>query len=553
MSLVNGSECQFVETLARITRRAAEICEQFKIAAIGSQVDACQKLLAQGNTINVVVVGNFKAGKSSFLNGLVGASLLPVGVLPVTAVITRLRYGEFEKASVQFLDGRSHEVSLTGVGAYIVESQNPANSKQVADVLIETPTLKPYEGLQFVDTPGLNSAFLHNSETSRNWLPQVGTALLTTSADHPLSEQDTELLKELFRFTPKVVILLTKVDLLNRSQTEEVISFVRERTKALPGDAVPIFPYSIRQDAISHRELLDRELFLPLVHKRSSEAEHIMRHKVRALILDCLDYLNIGLAAATRNEDDRAWLRDQIVGDKNSFATISEELRLIERDCMGHTRSFVDDIVSRYQVELRRRLVSQLRSQFAAWKLNLWEFSRAYEAWLNEKLGQEIQILSKREQSALATPLQNAERRFSRVLENFKNALAVDIERTLGVKLSPAQWEGTIKIPESPDISISPAFDIQIDLVWYLVPMAVFGPMVRRRFLRRVSWEVEKNLSRLTAQWTEAIDCRIHELRQQGEVYVKSEIQTIESLLALRPSVASALKQARDELLQARE
>ena len=129
--------------------------------------------------------------------------------------------------------------------------------------------------------------------------------------------------------------------------------------------------------------------------------------------------------------------------------------------------------------------------------------------------------------------------------------MSVDLERVLGVKLSPTRWTGTITEPEQPDIQISRAFDIQIDLLWFLIPMTIFGSLVRRRLLGRVSWEIEKNLSRLTTQWTDAINRRIHELRQQGENYIKSEIETIESLLLIQPSAVATLKHARDQLLQA--
>ena len=69
---------------------------------------------------------------------------------------------------------------------------------------MELPGLERFCGLKFVDTPGLESALLHNTEEALKWLPNVGLALVAVSVDPPLSQQDIELLTRLYRFTPNV-------------------------------------------------------------------------------------------------------------------------------------------------------------------------------------------------------------------------------------------------------------------------------------------------------------------------------------------------------------
>ena len=81
--------------------------------------------------ISVAVLGRFKAGKSSFLNHFIGRNVLPVGVVPVTAVVTEIRYGAREEARVHHHDGRDPEVPLDQIGGYISEKENPENAKQV--------------------------------------------------------------------------------------------------------------------------------------------------------------------------------------------------------------------------------------------------------------------------------------------------------------------------------------------------------------------------------------------------------------------------------------
>ena len=92
--------------------------------------------------------------------------MLPIGVVPLTAVITRLRFGPAERATVNFLDGTTKKIPIKEIGLYVGEKENPDNQKQVASLEVELPALQPFAPLQFVDTPGLGSAFMHNTEAA---------------------------------------------------------------------------------------------------------------------------------------------------------------------------------------------------------------------------------------------------------------------------------------------------------------------------------------------------------------------------------------------------
>jgi len=211
---------------ADILDRVTVVADQLKLAGLKPQIAACRKQFNGGShSIDVAVFGRFKAGKSSFLNHLTGRDVLPIGVVPLTAVITRLRYGPVERAKARFLNGNKQRIPLSDIPLYVGEDKNPHNEKEVAAVDIELPALQQLDPLQFVDTPGLGSAFSHNTAATREWLPNVGAALVAISSDAPLSERDLELLDELRQHTPKIVLLLTKADLLNETQRGEVMDF----------------------------------------------------------------------------------------------------------------------------------------------------------------------------------------------------------------------------------------------------------------------------------------------------------------------------------------
>ena len=313
-----------------ILDRVSDLASELKLADLQPQIAACRKQFNGSHGIDVAVFGRFKAGKSSFLNHLTGRAVLPIGVVPLTAVITRLRFGASERAEVRFLDGGKKEISLDDIGLYVGEDKNPNNEKKVASVEVELPALKLLDPLQFVDTPGLGSAFTHNTEAALNWLPNVGAALVAVSSDAPLSERDLDLLEELRRHTPKIVLLLTKTDLLSESQRAEVLDFVRKQLLRKWQTELPVYFYSIRPEERGLKKELEQKLLSPLVLNRDSAANQIARHKLLSLLAQTLNYLRVAVAAATQAESSRQALREKLADERTAirFASLRVERAL---------------------------------------------------------------------------------------------------------------------------------------------------------------------------------------------------------------------------------
>lgn len=159
-----------VQDIKNLIDNIQEAIERFHIVSLNRQVEICKGLLNTRPIIDVAILGQFKAGKSSFINSIVGRNVLPIGVIPVTTVITRLQYGERERAIVTYFDGTTINVPLETLSEFISEKENPSNAKNVSLVDIELTSLDMYPGLRFVDTPGMGSVFKYHMEVSENWL-----------------------------------------------------------------------------------------------------------------------------------------------------------------------------------------------------------------------------------------------------------------------------------------------------------------------------------------------------------------------------------------------
>ena len=99
--------------------RLERLCREFHVDSLLPQLRAGEEVLREHGVVDVAVLGQFKAGKSSFLNGLIGRDVLPVNVLPATAVITRIGHGPAERAVVRHLTGRVEEIPLEDLSDFV--------------------------------------------------------------------------------------------------------------------------------------------------------------------------------------------------------------------------------------------------------------------------------------------------------------------------------------------------------------------------------------------------------------------------------------------------
>jgi hypothetical protein len=106
---------------------------------------------------HVAVLGEFKRGKSTVINALVGYPVLPTGVVPCTAVITEVRSGS-GSATVLHLDGTIEPVAVGQIPDFVTETANPENRRGVERVVVAVPGSLLDSGLVIVDTPGVGSA-----------------------------------------------------------------------------------------------------------------------------------------------------------------------------------------------------------------------------------------------------------------------------------------------------------------------------------------------------------------------------------------------------------
>lgn len=534
------------EVTARALQLASDLALRYDIASLRPLIESCRNF-SKEQTLNVAVFGRFKAGKSSFLNCLIRRDLLPVGVIPVTSVITEIGYGPKEKAWVRFEGGAVEEIPLGQVSEYVDENLNPENRKRVRLVTVELPSLEEFRGIRFVDTPGLESVLSHNTDVSREWLPNVGLAIVAVGVDPPLSQRDIDLIRELNLYTPKITLLLTKADLLDDRGLQQVTGYVRKQLDRYWDQTIPVYPYSILPGYEHLRREFEGALRQEAVARSSQHRRLILARKVDTLLGECAGYLSVGLKAAEAADSDRRQVRQRILGDRQALEDSRLALRLIVRHASMNLRAGYEKMLEPCEREIRARLLQEFAGRWPAWSGSFRQAVSAFEDWLTRSITAEITRISNQRRPEFLEPLDRTGRQLSQSLQDFRNRISERTMDALGIELRTTEVEIEPEIPRSPDIRIGRLFDREWEMISFLIPMPLVKGIVENHFRRRIADVVFKNLSRLASQWESRVNTALIQMEKEALRRLEDLVATLERLLTSAGEQAPLIRRDLEE------
>jgi len=477
-----------------------KVSNQYGFKSIAEQVQYLQNSGQNAQYVDLVVMGQFKAGKSSFINSILNKPLLPVGVLPVTSIVTRISFGENTKAVIEQLDGKRLEVAPEVIHKYIAENENPNNTKEIALVDIFSPEIKSFKHVRFIDTPGLGSIYKHNSQTTQDWYFKAGAAFVVVNAVQPLSDSDLELIKTLTELSPMVYIIISKTDLVNMTELSKIENFISEKTTFSIGKPIKTFSFSTQIKTNDFRKRILQEIILPLSDSFVNTTNKINDYKLTYLRKLLQSYLKISLHLHTKKEDERNLLKNKIIDEQLSLKYAEQELQLIVDNYKAETRKKLNDqITDKYKNHVTQLLKTELTNNFPSWKGNLSKLSRNYESWLKTAMSRAISDVEIAESDFIQGCANKTQDHLRTYLTRFREKLNQNLDKVLGIRIPDKKIEIIVPPLEKTNISVSWAFESQIDLLWFLIPMPIFRNYFLNYFLKQLPRETEKNLFRLVS------------------------------------------------------
>lgn len=355
---------------------------------------------------NLVVVGQFKRGKTCLINALMGSDLLPVAVVPLTSVVTVLSYGDRTKATVLRHDGESTEVPLEDVASYVTEVGNPKNEKNVREVHIEFPSAYLKDGVRLIDTPGVGSVYQHNTDAAYRYLPHCDAALFLLSVEQPVGRAELDFLRDVQVYSNRIFFLLNKIDILSDPEIEESMIFSRNALEEAMGNQVKMFPVSAKlalQGKAEGSEEVLRRSRLPAFSAILDQ--FLMQEKGKVLLLSAGGALRRNLrqgrlerelelkALGTPLEELQEKIslfekkRAEVLAEKDAFLLLAE----------GETKKIIREVLDADLSAFKNELIAKMEEGFEACheankELSLRELSEALRKYVTEGVEREISV-----------------------------------------------------------------------------------------------------------------------------------------------------------------
>ncbi|HSG39520.1 MAG TPA: dynamin family protein [Thermoanaerobaculia bacterium] len=166
----------------------------------------------------LVVAGEFNAGKSAFINALLGSKVLEEGVTPTTTHVHIIKHGPtVERVPLE----------------------------EALDVV--TAPVELLQDINIVDTPGTNAIHREHEAITREFVPRSDMVLFVTSADRPFTESERAFLQGIRDWGKKIVVVVNKIDILETPEDiQNVLGFVAENARILLGSTPEVFPVAAR-------------------------------------------------------------------------------------------------------------------------------------------------------------------------------------------------------------------------------------------------------------------------------------------------------------------
>ena len=441
---------------------------EFLAPRVVHELESGRARLAQAR-FNLVVLGEFKRGKSTLINALLGRDVLPTGVVPLTSAVTIMRHGPRERLIVRYRDGREAEHSISELARFATEHGNPHNRLDVDVTIVELPADLLAGGLQLIDTPGIGSLHEHNTAVAWEFLPHVDAAVCVLTADQPFAQSEREFFLAVAARVPRLLVAVNKIDHLQRGERQVAIDFIEQAAaQLLAASELELFAVSARDGdgvvrlASRIAALAERERGALLVRSVGRLTAGAAQDAAQAIGFEAhaieLTFEELRRRAESFNERART-LR----------AARAEAADLLERS----VERLLDERVNEPLLAFAEREGGALKARLAAHaadvgRVSAVELGPALEEWIDETIRGRFAELVPELEASVADEVHELQRRFARRIEEILGEVQDTAEEVFGSRTGD----------QLPDVDLShPAqFSFKLEDVGHMLDYVVtFG------------------------------------------------------------------------------
>ncbi len=212
------------------------------------------------NTYQVLVVGEAKRGKSTFVNALIGRDILPTDVDIATSQVFRICPAERAAYRLRFEDDSQQAIAaadLPRYGSQVVEDAEgvPRLDQIIRWIEVDAPVQFLPGNVRILDTPGLGALYASHAQITLRFVPNADAVIFVLDSQAPIGEPEIQIVKDLLAVTPSIFFIQTKIDLFRREVWQEILKRNEEILKNQLGDRLrdprvwPISSINLRKAA----------------------------------------------------------------------------------------------------------------------------------------------------------------------------------------------------------------------------------------------------------------------------------------------------------------
>lgn len=292
--------------ISALIKQSIDVMDKCGFVKMSARMSQIQKDLLRERFV-ISVVGEFSYGKSTFLNHLLdNAAMLPVANLPTTAVLTRIRYAHKPKMAVFDEKGALKsmleicEDSWEGLVANNFGKEEPKGS-----VIVGIPnSWLGKHNIEFIDCPGAGDLSEEREKVIGDILNRTDGAVIALNANAALSNSEKIFIKNriLSRKTPFTLIIVNKLDLVEKEQRNEVIKYIKDAL-ALNKMDIPVYvPYDIEMPDATYENIIGMDKVMTAIVGwiNTPERQRLIENWIKARISEI-----VGIAIETLSEQEK--------------------------------------------------------------------------------------------------------------------------------------------------------------------------------------------------------------------------------------------------------
>jgi hypothetical protein len=351
--------------------------------------------------VRVLVVGEFKQGKSSLVNATINATVCPVDDDVATSVPTVVRYAAANTAVALHAPDdpddspRAVPVAFDEIGSYVSEAGNPANERNLRAVEVGVPRDLLRSGLALVDTPGVGGLGSAHGAATVGALPTADAVILCTDASQELTEPELSFMRMARDMCPTIACAITKIDFY--ASWRRIVELDRAHL-AQAGIDAPVIATSaalreqaiVEDDRALNAESGYPELLAFLRDRVVGDVTNLMRRQVAHTVVEVTEQLGSRFAAERAAIADpqrsSALVERLAVAQERSTALRSRAARWQQTLSDGFA-----DLSADAEHDLRGRtrdVMKQVESSVA--EIDPGKAWEQFEQWLNRAVAKEI-------------------------------------------------------------------------------------------------------------------------------------------------------------------